>query len=193
MNDSTPDYFRLRVVRFYHLVSALDEPERGYGTDYFIAASDSISEGAFVPLYLKVILPTTQQFTKPLDRKLAAISLLKTLTSSQKFAIRYQKGWGLTLEAAVKLVVVAPVIVNDTVVVVEQDVDDSAFGVGFTQLATCRRQPHDPYPSITEVKPWIKSYFAAANAKADSKLLIWLKERSPNPAVAQEFVSYLGL
>ncbi|KAI9746398.1 MAG: importin-alpha export receptor [Claussenomyces sp. TS43310] len=194
INDSTPEYFKLRLVRFYHLVSARDEVERGYGTDYFIAASDSIQDGAFVPLYLRIILPTTQLFAKPLDRKIAAISLTKTLTDSQKFAVRYVKGWAMTCETLVKLVENAPVITTDDVVVVEQDVDDSAFGVGFTQLSTCKRQPHDSYPQVTDIKTWMKTYFTAADnrAAADAKPSQWLRERA-TPEVAQAFVSYLGL
>ena len=184
--------FKLRLVRFYHTVSALDEPNRGYGTDYFIAASDSFQDGAFVPLYLKMILPVTQQLAKPLDRKVAVISLTKTLTNSQKFATRYIKGWTLSCDALVKVLENAPVIATDDSVVVDQDVDDPSFGVGFTQLSTCRRQPRDLWPEIQDIKQWVGKYFLAADQKApaDAKPSAWLNDRA-SPEAKSQFTQYL--
>jgi exportin-2 (importin alpha re-exporter) len=140
LDQSPTEQFKLRFVRFYHLVSALYDPQRGYGADYFIAASDSVQEGIFVPLYLKIILPLTQQLAKPLDRKYAAVSLTKTLVHSEKFAVRYAKGWGFSCETLIKLLELAPMPIADDNVIMEADVDDLAFGVGFTQLNTCKRK-----------------------------------------------------
>lgn len=189
------DAFKLRFVRFYHLVSALNDPKHGYGADYFIAASDSIQEGAYVPLYLTIILPFTQQLAKPLDRKTAAISLTKTLTDSDKFATRYAKGWTLTAETLIKLLVNAPMPVTDNAIVVEQDVDDLAFGVGFTQLNTCKRQPKDLWPETTDVKAWFGQYFrqdGQPGSGADTaQLTAWVGERL-SPELRQAFTTYLG-
>jgi exportin-2 (importin alpha re-exporter) len=185
----------LRFVRFYYFVSSLNDPKYGYGTDYFIAASDSVQDGAFVPVYLTIILPCTQQITKPVDRKIAAISLTKTLTDSQKFAERYVKGWTLTLEALVKLLELAPMPVADGDAVVEQDVDDLAFGVGFTQLNTCKRQPKDSSPEITDIKSWIGQYYrqgglpgAGSNAQ---DLMKYVQERT-SPEMRKAFSAYLN-
>jgi exportin-2 (importin alpha re-exporter) len=182
--------FKLRLVRFYHLVSALSDPQRGYGADYFIAASDSVQDGLFVPLYLKIILPLTQQLAKPLHRKCAAISLTKTLTSSEKFAVKYVKGWALTSETLVKLLEMAPMPVADEGVVVEQDVDDLSFGVGFTPLNTCKPQPRDLWPDVMDIKTWVGVYFAEADRARQGQLTTWASERL-NPELRQTFVSYL--
>jgi len=182
-------------VRFYHLVSALNDPQHGYGADYFIAASDSVQEGAYVPLYLTIILPFTQQLAKPIDRKTAAISLTKTLTDSEKFAVRYVKGWTLTAETLIKLLVNAPMPVTDDAAVVEQDVDDLSFGVGFTQLNTCKRQPKDLWPEVTAVKGWVGQYFSQgglAGKGADAATLTkWISERL-SPELRQAFTACLS-
>jgi exportin-2 (importin alpha re-exporter) len=189
------DSFKLRLVRFYHLVSALYDPQRGYGADYFIAASDNVQEGSFVPVYLKIVLPLTQQLAKPLDRKCAAVSLIKTLAFSEKFAVKYVKGWGLTCEALIKLLEMPPLPVTDDSVVVEQDVDDLSFGVGFTQLNTCKRQPKDIWPEVTDAKSWVGRYYIAADQAQSGKLMPWVRERlnPENPELAQAFFSYLNM
>jgi exportin-2 (importin alpha re-exporter) len=191
---SLSEAFKLRLVRFYHLVSALTEPERGYGADYFIAASNKVQDGAFVPLYLKVILPLTRQLVKPLDRKAAAISLTKTIANSERFANRYAKGWTLTCETLIVLLENAPVIAADDAAVVEQDVDDLAFGVGFTQLNTCRRQPRDLWPEIKDVRSWVGQYYKSSTfvAADGSKPADWLSTRL-SPEVGQKFVEYLRM
>jgi len=189
-SPNVTESFKLRLTRFYHLVSALYDPQRGYGADYFIAASDSVQDGLFVPLYLKIILPVTQQLAKPLHRKCAAISLTKTLAYSEKFAVKYVKGWGLTCETLAKLLEMAPVPVADEGVVVEQDVDDLSFGVGFTQLNTCRPQPRDLWPEVTDIKAWVGSFYVNADRAQQGKLMTWTSERL-SPELRQTFVSYL--
>ncbi len=70
------------------------------GVDFFIAQCDTVQEGIFAPIYLTIILPVTEQLARPLDRKLAVVSFTKSLTDSEKFAVRYgNKGWGKTCEA----------------------------------------------------------------------------------------------
>lgn len=188
-SPTVTETFKLRFVRFYHLVSALYDSQRGYGSDYFIAASDSVQDGLFVPLYLKIILPLTQQLARPLDRKYAAISLTKTLAFSEKFAVRYVKGWGLTCETLLKLLEMAPMPIADDNVVVEQDVDDLAFGVGFTQLNTCKRQPQDLWPEVADVKTWVGKYYVEATSQ-NPNLSKWVTERL-SPELRQMFISYV--
>merc|ERR1711964_291760 len=107
----------------------------------------------YVPVYLTIILPTTQQLARPLDRKLAVVSLTKTLADSQAFAVKYQKGWGKTCEALLKLLENPPMPVTADDVVVEVDVDDLSFGVGFTPLNTCKKVPRDEWPEVTMSNP----------------------------------------
>lgn len=184
--------FKIRFTRFYHLVSALYDPHRGYGADYFIAASDSVQDGLFVPLYLKIILPLTQQLARPLHRKCAAISLTKTLTHSEKFAVKYIKGWAYTCEALIKLLELAPLPVVDDSIVVEQDVDDLSFGVGFTPLNACKPQPRDVWPEVTDIKAWVGTFYADADRARQGELKNFAMERlSPN--ISRTFFSYLNL
>lgn len=176
------DAFKLRFVRFYHLVSALNDPKHGFGADYFVAAAEACQEGSYVPLYLTIILPQTQQLAKPLDRKIAAISLIKTLCDSERFAVRYVKGWTFTAEALVKLLVNAPVVKGKEDVVVEADVDDLAFGVGFTALQTVKKAPVDLWPEVADVKAWCGQYYASgglpvAGAPDAATLQSWVAAR----------------
>jgi exportin-2 (importin alpha re-exporter) len=189
-SPNVTEAFKLRLIRFYHLVSALYDPQRGYGADYFIAASDTVQDGLFVPLYLKIILPLTQQLAKPLHRKCAAISLTKTLTHSEKFAVKYVKGWALTCETLVKLLEMAPMPVADDGVVIEQDVDDLSFGVGFTQLNTCKPQPRDVWPEVTDIKSWVGAFYMDADRAQQGKLTAWANDRL-SPELRQTFLSYL--
>jgi exportin-2 (importin alpha re-exporter) len=110
------------------------------------------------------------------------LSLTKTLCDSQKFAERYVKGWTITAEALVKLLNAAPMPVAQTDFIAENDVDDMAFGVGFTALNTCKRQPRDVFPEIADVKPWVSQYYRSgglAGKGADAQTLMgWLEQRT---------------
>jgi exportin-2 (importin alpha re-exporter) len=136
-----------------------------------------VQEGVFTPLYLSIILPGTQQLARPLDRKIAVISLTKTLTDSQAFAVTYAKGWGKTCEALLKLLENPPEPVTKDDVVAEADVDDLSFGVGFTQLNTCKKAAVDEWPEVQDVKTWVGSYLRDANARHDGAISSYVDER----------------
>lgn len=93
------------------------------------------------------------------------MSLTKTLTDSQAFANTYQKGWGKTCEALLKLLENPPMPVSSDDVVAEADVDDLSFGVGFTQLNTSKKVSRDDWPEVTDVKAWVGSYLKAADTR----------------------------
>ncbi|KAF5879233.1 putative chromosome segregation protein cse1 protein [Botrytis fragariae] len=175
LNSNPPEAFKRRFVRFYHLISSKDQ--QGLGADFFIKQSDAVQDTVFVPLYLTIILPITQQFPRPLDRKIAVISLTKTLTDSQAFAVRYKKGWSKTCEALLKLLENPPLPVTTDDVVAEADVDDLSFGVGFTQLNTCKKVAVDEWPEITDVKLWVGSYLREANQRHDRAISGYVNER----------------
>ncbi|CZT50240.1 probable importin-alpha export receptor [Rhynchosporium secalis] len=188
LNNNPPEKFKQRFVRFYHLVSSRDQAS--LGADFFIEKSNAVQDGVYVPLYLTIILPTTQQLARPLDRKLAVISLTKTLADSQAFAIRYQKGWGWTCEALLKLLENPPVPVMADEAVVEVDVDDMSFGVGFTPLNTCKKVPRDEWSEVTDVKSWVGSYLKTADEKHGGAIGGYVNDRlSPEAKVV--LVSYM--
>ncbi|XMA12265.1 hypothetical protein WAI453_005056 [Rhynchosporium graminicola] len=188
LNNNPPEKFKQRFVRFYHLVSSRDQAS--LGADFFIEKSNAVQDGVYVPLYLTIILPTTQQLARPLDRKLAVISLAKTLADSQAFAIRYQKGWGWTCEALLKLLENPPVPVMADEAVVEVDVDDMSFGVGFTPLNTCKKVPRDEWSEVTDVKSWVGSYLKTADEKHGGAIGGYVNDRlSPEAKVV--LVSYM--
>ncbi|PQE30709.1 chromosome segregation protein [Rutstroemia sp. NJR-2017a WRK4] len=175
LNNNPPESFKRRFVRFYHLISSRDQ--QGLGADFFIKQSAAVQEGVFTPLYLSIILPGTQQLARPLDRKIAVISLTKTLTDSQAFAVTYAKGWGKTCEALLKLLENPPEPVTKDDVVAEADVDDLSFGVGFTQLNTCKKAAVDEWPEVQDVKTWVGSYLRDANARHDGAISSYVDER----------------
>ena len=188
LNNNPPEKFKQRFVRFYHLVSSLDQT--GFGADFFIKNSDAVQDGVFVPIYLTIILLVTQQLVRPLDRKLAVVSLTKTLTDSQAFAVKYIKGWGKTCEALLKLLENPPMPVIADDMVVEADVDDLGFGVGFTQLNTCKKVPKDLWPEVTDVKSWVGSYLKAADAPHGGAIGGYVNERL-SPDAKNVLMSYM--
>jgi exportin-2 (importin alpha re-exporter) len=188
LNNNPPEKFKQRFVRFYHLVASRDQS--GLGADFFIQNSDTVQDGVYVPIYLTIILPSTQQLARPLERKLAVVSLTKTLADSQAFAVKYVKGWGKTCEALLKLLENPPVPVTAGDAVVEVDVDDLSFGVGFTPLNTCKRVPRDEWPEVTDVKSWVGSYLKAADSRQGGAIAGYVNERL-SPEAKTILVSYM--
>jgi exportin-2 (importin alpha re-exporter) len=162
----------------------------GLGADFFIQNSDTVQDGVYVPIYLTIILPSTQQLARPLERKLAVVSLTKTLADSQSFAVKYVKGWGKTCEALLKLLENPPMPVTSDDAVVEVDVDDLSFGVGFTPLNTCKKVPRDEWPEVTDVKSWVGSYLKAADARQGGAVGRYVNERL-SPEAKAVLVSYM--
>ncbi|KAK5234030.1 importin-alpha export receptor [Exophiala xenobiotica] len=160
--------FQLRFIRFYHFVSSRDD--KGLGADFFVAASDRVQHDVFRQLYTGIILPKTQELARPLDRKVAAISLTKTLADSQAFVDRYPKGWPLTCNALLKLLEDPPLPPTEADVVAELDVEDSSFGVGFTQLNTVRRPTSDPFAEVTDLRKWVGQYLKAADQRHGGRI-----------------------
>ena len=119
----------------------------------------------FVPIYKTILLPATATLARPTDRKTAVVSFVSTLVASNAFADKYKKGWAFTAEALLKLLENPPVPAPTDDVIVEHDVDDMSFGVGFTQLITLKKPVRDPYPDITDVKAWVRQQMARNNSK----------------------------
>lgn len=189
LNSNPPEKFKSRFVRFYHLVSSRNE--LGLGSDFFIQNADQVQENVFPPIYLTIILPTTQQLVRPLERKLAVVSLTKTLTDSQAFAVKYQKGWTKTCEALLKLLENPPQVTQGDDVVAEADVDDLGFGVGFTPLNTVKKIPKDDWPEITDVKTWVGSFLKAADARHNGAIGGFVDTRL-QPEAKAVLVSYMN-
>lgn len=181
LEANPPESFKNRFVRFYHLVSARDGSQ-GMGADWFIRQVDSIQDGIYVPLYLNIILPATGSFVRPIDRKTAVVSLTKTLADSQAFAVKYQKGWGFTCNTLLKLLENPPVIANNDDVIAEADVDDLAFGVGFTQLHTCKKAAKDDWPEVSDVKAWVGAYLKEADGRHGGKIAEYVHGRLSDEA-----------
>ena len=158
-----------RFVRFYHFISSRDK--QGLGADFFVAATDKVQHDIFRQLYLGIILPKTQELARPLDRKVAAISLTKTLADSQAFVERYPKGWPLTCNALLKLLEDPPLPPKNDDAVIEQDVEDTTFGVGFTQLNTIRKPAIDPFPEVVDLRKWVGEYLKDANQRHQGRIV----------------------
>ena len=114
------------------------------------------------------------------------MSFTKTLANSEAFVSRYQKGWSLTCEALLKLLINPPDIASAqanvdaadaNVLVGEHDLDVQSFSVGFTQLSTCKKAPDDLYPEITDVKKWVGDYLKEANARHNGRIAEYVEHR----------------
>ncbi|KAJ9301331.1 hypothetical protein DTO271G3_1466 [Paecilomyces variotii] len=176
LQNSKTENLSIRFVRFYHFISAHDD--KGYSADFFIQVTDKVQAELFTPIYLNVILPETQKLARPLDRKTAVLSLTKTLANSEAFANRYKKGWGFTCEALLKLLELPPLPISKDDIIAENDVDDMAFGVGFTQLNTVRPPVRDPWPETgADLKAWVGKYLKEADQKHGGRIAGFVEER----------------
>ncbi|KAL2785466.1 CAS/CSE protein [Aspergillus keveii] len=166
----------LRFVRFYHFLCANDG--KGYSADFLVQIINKIQDSLYVQLYLNIILPDSQKLARPLDRKTAVLSLTKTLANSEAFATRYAKGWGFTCQALLKLLELPPLPASKDDVIAEHDVEDMAFGVGFTALVTIRPQVRDPWPDTgSDLKLWVGKYLKEADQKQGGKISGFVQER----------------
>ena len=182
--------FQLRFIRFYHFIGARDD--KGLGVDFFVAATDLVQQDVFKMLYLQIILPKTQELARPSDRKLAVISLTKTLADSKAFVERYPKGWALTCNALLKLLEDPPVVSRENDAIAEVDVEDSSFGVGFTQLNTVRRVAPDPFPDVTDLRSWVGQYLKAADQRHGGRIAKFVNE-TLSPDAKKVLTAYMTL
>ena len=151
------------------------------------------SASIYVQLYLGVILPDTQKLVRPLDRKIAVISLTKTLTDSTAFAEKYPKGWGYTCEALLKLLENPPTVASTDETIADQDVDDMSFGVGFTQLQTIKRPARDYWPDVMDVKNWVATQLQEANGRFGGKIQAFAQDRLQSPEMLQGLSMYMNM
>lgn len=153
----------------------------------------TVDASLYVQLYLTIILPDTQKLARPLDRKIAVISLCKTLTDSVSFADKYKKGWGYTCETLLKLLENPPTIASTDDTIADQDVDDMSFGVGFTQLQTIKRPARDFWPEVMDVKSWVGQELQSTNAKQGGKIKSFAEERLvQSPQALQVLSTYMS-
>ncbi|KAI5862877.1 chromosome segregation protein [Durotheca rogersii] len=165
LQSNPSESFKLRFVRFYHLVSA--KADSGLGADFFISQVDLVQHNLFVQIYLGIILPTSELLARPVDRKLAVISFAKSLGDSAAFAQRYVKGWRFTCEAMLKMLMNPPKVTASTVddMIDEADVDDIGFGLAFTPLSTCKKGARDDFPETQDIQSWVRQYLTEANTR----------------------------
>lgn len=175
-------------MRFYHFVSA----RPNLGADYFINVAEGLQQGVFVPVYLNIVLSSTQSLVRPIDRKSAVVSLTKTLCDSEAFVVKYgNKGWGFTCDALLKLLENPPVMTKSDEGIVEADVDDLSFGVGFTQLNTCKKPPRDDWADIVDVKSWVGKTLKEADAKHQGRIGKMVQEKL-TPEAQTVLMSYMS-
>lgn len=177
LHDKPVESFKLRFVRFYHLVSA--RVEQGYGADYFIKHTNALQADLFRQVYPSIILVETDKLARPVDRKLAVISYTKTICESQAFAREFQKGWASTCRKLLMLVANPPTVAGGggDELITEADVDDIGFGLTFTALNTCKPAAKDDYPEVTNVVEWVKVYIKEANARHNGAIFGFIQER----------------
>lgn len=145
------------------------------------------SNSVFTPIYTTIILPETQKLSRPYDRKTAVVSLTHTLATSEAFVERYgKKGWALTCEALLKLLINPPLppAADDMNSIEDRDVEDVGFGVGFTPLNTCRPSLKDPFPEIQDVKSWAGTYLRSKDAETGGRVGKFVQERLGEEAKA---------
>ncbi|TDZ19510.1 Importin alpha re-exporter [Colletotrichum sidae] len=177
LQGNPPDSLKLRFARFFHLVSA--RLEAGYGADFFIQQAEKIQDGLFAKVYPQFVLSETEKLARPVDRKLAVVSLTKVLCDSQAFAQKFAKGWANTCKILLGLLVNPPTVsagLGDEIIA-EADVDDIGFGLSYTALNTCKQVVRDDYPEVTAVAPWVSAYISSANQRHNGAIVTFVKDR----------------
>ena len=149
-----------------------------------------IYNSVYVPLYLTIILPNTPKLHRPLDRKTAVISLTKTLTRSEAFAVQYKKGWGFTCDQLLELLINPPVPADNDELITENDVEDMSFGVGHTPLSTIRKAAKDYWPDITDIKKWVSTELKTADSQQGGKISGFVQDRL-TPESRAALVAYM--
>jgi exportin-2 (importin alpha re-exporter) len=166
--------------------------EAGYGADYFIKQSNLVDAGVFTQVYPGFVLAETEKLARPVDRKVAVVSLTKTLCDSQSFAQQFQKGWANSCRKLLSLLVNPPTVgagAGDDVVA-EADVDDIGFGMSFTALNTCKVAARDDFPEILDVTKWVKEYMVSANQRHGGAVERFIGERL-SPEEQQAIAQYI--
>jgi exportin-2 (importin alpha re-exporter) len=190
LQGNPADSLKLRFARFYHLVGA--RLEAGYGADYFIQQAAQVDEKVFTQVYPPFVLAETEKLARPVDRKLAVISLTKTLCDSQAFAQQFAKGWANTCRILLSLLVNPPTVgagMGDEIIA-EADVDDIGFGMSFTALNSCKPSARDDFPEVSNVTTWVKEYMVAANQRHGGAVERFIGERLP-PDQQQAIAQYI--
>ncbi|KAM0260697.1 hypothetical protein ACHAQJ_002613 [Trichoderma viride] len=190
LQGSPADSFKIRFVRFFHLVAA--RLEAGYGTDYFVKHSDKVDEKVFAQVYPPFILQETDKLARPVDRKAAVISLTKTLCDSQVFAHKFAKGWGNTCRILLTLLANPPSAaagVGDEIII-ENSPDDIGFGLTFTALNTCKLAARDDFPEVQDVTTWVKEYMVGANQRHGGAVEGFISQRL-TPELQEAIAQYI--
>lgn len=190
LQGAPAESLKLRFARFYHLVGA--RLEAGFGTDYFIRQSDQVDDKVFAQVYPPFVLAETEKLARPVDRKLAVISLTKTLCDSQVFAQKFAKGWANTCRILLSLLVNPPAVaagLGDEIIA-EADVDDIGFGMSFTALNSCKPLARDDFPEVANVTTWVKEYIMTANQRHGGAIEGFIGQRLP-PDQQQAIAQYI--
>jgi exportin-2 (importin alpha re-exporter) len=191
LSNAKTELFTQRFIAFYHFISA--RQEKGLGADFFIKVTDQVQPDVFKQVYLTIILPDTQKLSRPIDRRTAVVSYTKTLTDSQAFIDRYPKGWGLTCQKLLELLQNPPLPTTHEDVIPDQDVDEIGFGVGFTQLNTCKKITRDPFPEMTDVKAWVSHSLKDANTRHRGRIVQLVQDpQRVAPAAGAALAEYIG-
>jgi len=78
-----------------------------------------------------------------------------------------------------------PLPVSKDDIIAEHDVEDMAFGVGFTALNTVRAQPKDPWPETgADLKAWVGRYLKEADKMHGGRVSAFAQERLGDEAKA---------
>jgi exportin-2 (importin alpha re-exporter) len=127
------------------------------------------------------------------DRKLAVVSLTKTLCDSQAFAQKFVKGWGNSCRILLSLLANPPVVAGSAgdEIIAEADVDDIGFGMSFTALNTCKPLARDDFPEVQNVATWVKEYMVAANQRHGGAVEGFIGQRLP-PEQQQAIAQYIS-
>lgn len=190
LQSNPADSLKLRFVRFYHLVSA--RLEAGYGADYFIKHADQVDDKVFTQVYPPFVLVETEKLARPIDRKLAVVSLTKTVCDSQTFGQKFQKGWANTTRVLLNLLANPPTVTagSGDEIITEANVDDIGFGMSFTALNTCKLLARDDFPEVINVATWVKEYTVAANQRHNGAVEGYISQRLP-PEQQEAFAQYI--
>jgi exportin-2 (importin alpha re-exporter) len=83
----------------------------------------------------------------------------------------------LTCDGLLALLINPPVLSKTDDLIDDADADDPSFGVGFTQLNTCKKPVRDPYPEASDVKVWVGQYLKDADIRHQGRIAGLVQQR----------------
>ncbi|KAK9467462.1 Cse1-domain-containing protein [Lipomyces arxii] len=154
LQSSRTEKLVLRVAHLVYFLAAVAGPTKQLGPEFAIGLFDQAQPGIAGEVFGQFVVPATVRLHTPLDKKIAAVGLVRILFESNKFRTSYSAKW---VSGAVQLV---STLQSDSLVgafetsaaaaaedMLEAD-EEIGFGATVSKLSSVVWRPVDPVPEV---------------------------------------------